>query len=90
MREESSSRGFWVVVRPDSLKLVQVVSSQNRPVSCQVFKVVHDDGNEQVDDLKETKKKGVFPFKREMLSFYSYTADSAGSDKNKCRFLMSV
>lgn len=50
---EIISRGFRVVIRPHPLKLVQVVGAQDRPVSCQVFKVVHDDGDEQVDDLEK-------------------------------------
>lgn len=47
------SRGLWIIVRPNSLKLVQLVSAEYSPVSCQIFKVVHDDSNEQVDNLRE-------------------------------------
>lgn len=46
VQQERVSRGLWVVVRPNSLKLVQVVSAEHGPVSRQVLKVVHDDGNE--------------------------------------------
>lgn len=51
-------RGFWIVVRPNSLELVQVVSSQHRPVASQILKVVHDDGDEQVDDLDRDRDMG--------------------------------
>lgn len=33
--------------------------AQDRPITRQIVKVVHDDGNEQVDDLKETEPVGV-------------------------------
>lgn len=49
--ERRLSRGLGIVVGPDSLELVQVVGAEHGPVARQVFKVVHDDGNEQVDDL---------------------------------------
>ena len=29
-----------------------MVRTKNRPISCQIVKVVHDDSNEQVDDKK--------------------------------------
>lgn len=49
--DEQVVRSLWIVVRPNPLELVEVVSPQHSPVSGQIFKVVHDDGNEQVDDL---------------------------------------
>lgn len=47
------SLGFGVILRPDSLKFVQVVGTQDGPVPRQVVKVVHDDGYEEVDDLQK-------------------------------------
>lgn len=44
-------RGLWVILSPDLLKLVQVVGAQDRPVTCQVVKIVHNDCYKQVDDL---------------------------------------
>lgn len=61
-------RGFWVIIRPNSLKLIQVVSTEDSPVSCQVFKVVHDDGNKQVDDLDGKKSRITF-LRSHKLSF---------------------
>ena len=46
---------FRVVLGPDPLELVQVMRAQNRPITRQVIKVVHDDGDKQVDDLKDRK-----------------------------------
>lgn len=42
---------FWVVLGPDPLELIQMMRSQDRPVTRQVIKVVHDDSHKQVDDL---------------------------------------
>ena len=53
--EKQVVRCLWIVVRPNSLKLIQVVSTEHSPVSCEVLKVVHDDSNKQVDNLKEKK-----------------------------------
>lgn len=47
--------GFWIVFRPDPLELVQVMRPKNRPIAGEIVEVVHDDGDEQVDDLKVTK-----------------------------------
>jgi len=46
-----SPLGVGVVFAPQANKLVQVVRTQDRPISGQVVKVVHDDGHEEVDDL---------------------------------------
>ena len=43
---------FGIVLRPQVDEIVQMMRSQNRPVSGQVVEVVHDDGHEQVDDLQ--------------------------------------
>ena len=45
------SLGFGVILRPDSLKFVQVVGTQDGPVPRQVVKVVHDDGNKKIQHL---------------------------------------
>lgn len=42
---------FWVIFSPDPLELVKMMWPQDRPVTRQVVKVVHDDGHKQVDDL---------------------------------------
>ena len=43
--------GFWVVLRPLSDKLVEVMWAKNGPVASEVVEVVHDDRHEQVDNL---------------------------------------
>jgi hypothetical protein len=47
-----SPLGVGVVLAPQTNKLVQVMWTQDGPISGQVVKVVHDDGHEQVDDLR--------------------------------------
>lgn len=49
-------RGFRIIIWPHSLELIQMVSAQHSPVPGQVLKVVHDDSNEQVNDLKKKVK----------------------------------
>lgn len=51
------SRGFWVILCPDGLKLIQVVRAQDGPVPCEVVKVVHDDSYEEVNDLQEKRQR---------------------------------
>lgn len=46
-------RGLWVVIWPDSFKLIEVMSAQHSPVSGQILKVIHDDSDEQVNDLRK-------------------------------------
>lgn len=63
-------RGFWVIVRPNPLKLVQVVSAEHGPVSCEILKVVHDDSDEQIDDLTEEQiKETLFV----LVVYFNYT-----------------
>lgn len=47
----NSSFRVGIVFGPQSNKLIQVMRSEDRPVSRQVVKVVHDNGDEEVDDL---------------------------------------
>ena len=42
--------GVGVVLAPQPDKLVEMVGSEDGPVPGQVVKVVHDDGNEEVED----------------------------------------
>ena len=42
--------GIRVVLRPEYDKLSKMMGAQNRPITSQVVKVVHDDGNEEVQD----------------------------------------
>ena len=42
--------GVGVVLAPQPDKLVEMVGSEDGPVPGQVVKVVHDDGNKQVED----------------------------------------
>ena len=48
------SLGIGIIFRPQSDKLIQVMWSQNGPISSQVVKVVHDDGDEEIEDEKGT------------------------------------
>ncbi len=47
--------GIWVVLRPHANVLVQVVGAEDGAVSRQVVKVVHDDGDEQIQHLRVKK-----------------------------------
>ena len=44
--------GFGIVLRPEPDKLIQVVGPQDGPIPRQVVKVIHDDGDKQVDNLR--------------------------------------
>lgn len=46
------SLGLGVVLSPDPFELVQVMGPKDGPVTCEVVKVVHDDGHKEVNDLK--------------------------------------
>lgn len=48
-------RGFRIIIWPHSFKLIQMVSTQHSPVPGQILKIVHDNSNEQVNDLKRYK-----------------------------------
>lgn len=63
------SRGLGIVVGPDSLELVQVVRPEHGPVPSQVLKVVHDDGDEQVDDLTERQRRTTLTHKHRFKLF---------------------
>ena len=45
-----ASFGIRIVFTPQPDKLVEMVGAQNGPIPGQVVKVVHDDGDEQVED----------------------------------------
>ena len=67
---------FRVVLGPYPLELIQVVRAQNRPITRQVIKVVHDDSDKQVDDLRRVKNimfMFVFSLYRMLLFFPSFT-----------------
>lgn len=49
------SLGLRVVLGPDPLELVQVMRPEDGPITCQIVKVIHDDGDKQVDDLKNVE-----------------------------------
>lgn len=44
--------GVGVVLGPETNKLVQMVGTQDGPISRQVIEIIHDYGDEQIDDLK--------------------------------------
>ena len=44
-------RGGWVVQRPDTNKLIQLMWTKDASVTRQIFKAVSDDGNEQIQHL---------------------------------------
>lgn len=46
--------GFGVILGPDSFEFVQMVGTKDRPIPCQVVKVVHDNCYKEVDDLQGT------------------------------------
>lgn len=48
---ENNWPGLGVVFRPESDEFVEMMRTKNRPIASQVIEVVHDDGNEQIDDL---------------------------------------
>lgn len=47
----NATLGIGIVLGPQANKLVQVVRPENRPISRQVVEVVHDNGDEEIDDL---------------------------------------
>lgn len=50
------------------------MSTQHSPVTCQVFKVVHDDSDEQVDNLDREKDRiTTLPFTRKDRKTYLKT-----------------
>lgn len=49
---------LWVVLWPNSLEFIEVVWTKNGPITCQVVKVIHDDGHEQIDDLEGAQENG--------------------------------
>ena len=42
--------GVRVVLAPEPDELVEMVGSENRPISGQVVEVVHDDGDEEIEN----------------------------------------
>ena len=48
---------IWVIFRPKVDKLGQMMRSQNGPITSEIVKVIHDDGNEQVEDQEGTNNK---------------------------------
>ena len=46
----------WIVLSPYSNVLVEVMRSEDRRVTCQVVKVVHDDGHEQIQHLQQASR----------------------------------
>lgn len=55
--EERYAPSSRVVLPPDADELVQVMRPENRSVTCQVLKVIHDDGDKQVQHLKKIRKR---------------------------------
>jgi hypothetical protein len=51
-----SSLGVGIIFTPESDELVKMVRPENGPISGQIVEVVHDDSNEQVDDLDQAVK----------------------------------
>lgn len=44
--------GVRIVLAPEAHELVQMVRTQDGPVTRQVIEVVHDDGHEQIENLR--------------------------------------
>ena len=63
--DAASSLG--IILGPDPHVLVQMMWAENRPITCQIVKVVHDDSDEQVNDLKGQKRNFVVPKEKETL-----------------------
>ena len=63
--DAASSLG--IILGPDPHVLVQMMWAENRPITCQIVKVVHDDSDEQVNDLKGQKRNFVVPTEKETL-----------------------
>ena len=47
---------IWVIFRPKVDKLGQMMRSQNGPITSEIVKVVHDDGNEEVQHDESAKE----------------------------------
>ena len=42
--------GIWIIFRPEMDKFSQMMRAKDGPITGEVVKVVHDDGNEEVED----------------------------------------
>ena len=49
--------GIWIIFRPEMDKFSQMMRAKDGPITGEVVKVVHDDGNEQVENQEGTNDK---------------------------------
>lgn len=49
--------GFRIEISPKSHEFVEMVGAQDRPISGEIVEVIHDDGNEQINDLGKLKER---------------------------------
>ncbi len=64
---------FWVIFSPDPLEFIKMMRPQDRPITRQVVKVVHDDSHKQVDDLGRIRNESEINYRvRNQLSIISF------------------
>ena len=44
---------FRIVFGPETNELIEMMRPENRPIPREIIEIVHDDSNEQIDDLLE-------------------------------------
>ena len=47
---------FGIVFGPETNELVEMMRPENRPIAREIIEIVHDDSNEQIDDLIERRE----------------------------------
>jgi len=51
MQVHMGSPSSWIILCPDPHILVQMMGSQDRRVTCQVLKIIHDHSHEKIEHL---------------------------------------
>lgn len=84
---ESDSPGCRVVLGPYSYVLVQVMWPQNRRVSGQVLKIVHDDSHKEIQHLERRQWRGFSVYRQPSLKsvFPSYQEGTEEDEGDKVR-----
>lgn len=57
MQVHMGSPSSWIILCPDPHILVQMMGSQDRGVTCQVLKIIHDHSHEKIQHLYTCKSK---------------------------------
>ena len=84
--DAASSLG--IILGPDPHVLVQMMWAENWPITSQIVKVVHDDSDEQVNDLKRQKRDCCAERKRNLVVWQiTRSANKKYSHKNDLKLV---